>query len=113
MIKCDMLVVESKERKPCDKVKKKLDRLYNKCRDDISYASGSRPWSMSGSSRPDSSQRPVKLDMSDEAQRKIARNLQVKQIKQAKQVLSRFQGKPTGLTEQQHGGFPAPEFPPN
>jgi hypothetical protein len=107
MIKCDMLVVDSKDRKPCDKVKQKLEHLHKKCCDDIAYASGSRPWSMSGSSRAASSQRPVKLDMSEEAQRKIAENLQVKQQKHAKQVLSRLQRRRTGLNEQ-HRAFSAP-----
>jgi hypothetical protein len=106
MIQCDMLVVDSKERESCEQIKQKLDHLYKKCHDDIAYASGPRPWSMSGSPKADSSQRSVKLDMSDEAQRKIAENLQVKQ------VLSRLQRKRTGLNGQ-HIGFSAPESQSN
>jgi len=44
LIQQKMLMVDPRERHSCDQVKTALDKVYNKCREDIDYASKRNPW---------------------------------------------------------------------
>jgi len=100
-----MLIVDSTERKSCDKIKQKLDSMYQRCCKDVGYASTRRPWSIGNKSLAGSSLRPVRVVMSEEAEQKIIENINANH---AKRVLSNLQRRRKS-SGQQDEVWPAPQ----
>lgn len=67
-----MLLVESKDRMPCEEVRKLLADMYAKCRDNEEYATKKSPWR---ESRIKPKHAPVKVEMTEDAEKQINKNL--------------------------------------